>query len=355
MVPFGYGCDVTGFLDRQVNHFIDARPENVLRAVVLFGRNAASYKFALAKSLVELGANSDDLVTLESLAVPFSRHVCEHLKAADRQGTATQSRFLTACRRFNAGEISREELTAVTVKFGFENVIDAFHVIGSASLPLRLFRDARTGASPGVILTPELRKIVAGDAEQRVDEIEGRWRLVETAWNHRLAIHLIEYDNSDEIFVLADPVRRVAVTGARAALNGYQKGHCFYCFQKISIKAGSAELADVDHVLPHMLERRGVLRSLDGIWNLVLACAQCNRGTEGKFENLPDSRYLQQLLVRNNYLISSHDPLRDVLIRQMGPTEEARASFIRRMSDAADEALGCPIRWSAAAHGENPF
>jgi hypothetical protein len=39
-----------------VDRFISVTPttENYLRGVVLFGRNVASYKFALAKSLLEL-------------------------------------------------------------------------------------------------------------------------------------------------------------------------------------------------------------------------------------------------------------------------------------------------------------
>ena len=35
------------------------------RAVVLFGRNVASYKFALAKTLLDLADRPDDRVTLE--------------------------------------------------------------------------------------------------------------------------------------------------------------------------------------------------------------------------------------------------------------------------------------------------
>lgn len=346
---------MTDFLDQQVNHFLDVHPENVLRAVVLFGRNAASYKFALAKSLVELGKSHDDRVTLQTLAEPFSRHVCEHLKSADRQGTSARSRFLEACRKFNAGEIAIEELHSTTVRFGFENVIDAFHVIGSGSLAIRLFSDDRIGKSPGIILTPELREIVNRDAAQRVAEIEGRWRLVEAAWNHRLAIHLIEYDSEAEMLVLADSARRLSVAGARPALNGYQKGQCFYCFRPISIDTGDTQLADVDHVFPHTLQRKKILANLDGIWNLVLACTNCNRGPAGKFDDLPHSSYLNQLLRRNNYLISSHDPLREVLIKQMGATEDARSQFIHEKEKAAAQALGGPARWTVLAQGPNPF
>jgi hypothetical protein len=61
------------FLERQ------RTLENYWRAVILFGQNVASYKFALAKSLIELSNERQDLVKLEDLAEPFSRHIIEHL------------------------------------------------------------------------------------------------------------------------------------------------------------------------------------------------------------------------------------------------------------------------------------
>jgi hypothetical protein len=55
------------FLDQQRTH------ENYWRAVILFGQNVASYKFALAKSLIDLGANGQTAISLEALAEPFYR------------------------------------------------------------------------------------------------------------------------------------------------------------------------------------------------------------------------------------------------------------------------------------------
>jgi hypothetical protein len=69
--------------------FTDTAPdlETYWRSIILFGRNVASYKFALAKSLIELGKRKQELILLEDLAEPFARHVCEHLKfRPDRQG-----------------------------------------------------------------------------------------------------------------------------------------------------------------------------------------------------------------------------------------------------------------------------
>lgn len=53
--------------------------ENYWRSVILFGRNVASYKFALSKALIDLSEGNGELITLDKLADPFATHVCEHL------------------------------------------------------------------------------------------------------------------------------------------------------------------------------------------------------------------------------------------------------------------------------------
>lgn len=44
--------------------------ENFWRSIILFGRNVASYKFALGKSLLELADQDGDGVSLGELALP---------------------------------------------------------------------------------------------------------------------------------------------------------------------------------------------------------------------------------------------------------------------------------------------
>jgi hypothetical protein len=46
-------------------------------AVVLRGANVASYKFALAKSILTLAESGATSASLADLAVPFSREICE--------------------------------------------------------------------------------------------------------------------------------------------------------------------------------------------------------------------------------------------------------------------------------------
>ena len=51
--------------------------ESYWRSIILFGNNVASYKFALAKSLLEIAPTGKTEITLQDLADPFSRHICE--------------------------------------------------------------------------------------------------------------------------------------------------------------------------------------------------------------------------------------------------------------------------------------
>jgi hypothetical protein len=308
------------------------------RAVVLFGRNVASYKFALAKALLELANHSDDRLRLEELAPPFARHLCDHLRRVDKQTTSPSSSFLEACRAFNRGELSQDELANSTVRLGFNNVIDAFHVVGAGPIPLRFFEDERrTGQGPSSIrLTDHFRELagsVQGDA--LMEEAEARWRLVETAWQldlPRAGIAVQADTASSTLFV--ERVRRVSLTGVKAALNGYQRGRCFYCEAEVRL----AEV-DVDHFFPWVLKQRGDMPDADGVWNLVLACRGCNRGERGKFAAVPSPRLIERLHKRNNWLVDSHHPLRETILLQAGPDATARASFLRGRQRIALDAL----------------
>ena len=80
------------------------------RAIVIFGQNVASYKFALAGALLEIGTGSE-VLSLDELALPFASRVAEHLRTHDKQGTFQQSRFLDACRAFNSGDLDADGLT----------------------------------------------------------------------------------------------------------------------------------------------------------------------------------------------------------------------------------------------------
>jgi 5-methylcytosine-specific restriction endonuclease McrA len=236
---------------------------------------------------------------------------------------------------------------------GFNNVIDALHVVNRADIPIRFFTDERKSGG-GIRLTDELYRL-----RERVQfgnlpyEVEARWRLVETAWQLRVTRAALTVSVEDETLVTTSEGRRTSLTGCRGALNGYQKGKCFYCFSDISVESASELLADVDHFHPRMLTQTGCSLNLDGVWNLVLACRECNRGADGKFSQLPHLRFLERLDTRNEFFITSHHPLRETLMSQTGATRQERVKFLNASYETAWEWL--IHRWQPKSENEAAF
>ena len=339
---------------RRVYEFIESTPtaENHLRGIVLFGKNVASYKFALAKSIIELASAGRDSVPLEELAVPFSRNLKEHLALCPTQTTSKTSRFLDACRKSNEGLLDEASLVETTVRLGFNNVIDAFHVIGPSEIDTKFFIDERSTSTNGIRLTESIQGIASEMGPQVLAEVEARWRLVESAWDMGVAQCLIEFDE-DSGFLVPSSVRRRSLTSARDSLHGYQKGMCFYCFRKVSLFGDGDDGSDVDHVFPFTLMRKGLVSNLDQIWNLVLACRDCNRGVDGKFDQTPASKFVERLARRNDYLIESNLPIKETLIRQTGSTTEQRLTFLQQMLSVSSQYL--PARWDVQPRGISAF
>lgn len=330
--------------------------EDNWRGIVLYGRNVQSYKFALAKSLLELQPAEGDLIRLEDLAPVYVKHLTEHLKGADKQGTAGSSKFLEACRGFNAGSVSQTALVDATVKMGFANVIDAFHRVYHDDVPSRFFVDERK-ANGGIRITDNFSLLAEqpqfSDLSQ---EAEARWRLVETAWELKVSRALVSVDHdpgTELLFTLDGKRRRKNVTSSRDALNGYQLGYCFYCFDDIHLDKDKESFPEVDHFFPHTLKQQDFGPIIDGVWNLVLACKDCNRGEGGKFASVPTEKLLARLYTRNEFLIGSNHPLKETLIRQTGPQEADRKSFLRDFYSRAWASL--LHRWEPVEKGKSRF
>lgn len=333
---------------------IEPTAENYWRAIILFGRNSASYKFALAKALFDFHSLGKTQITLEELALPYATHLCEHLKNHPKQGTNEHSTFLNKLRAFNKGEIKKDEMISHTVRYGFVNVLDAFHNVHSKEIGIRFFIEERNKKN-AIQLTDAF--MLLGEQQQfanLVQETESRWRLVESAWENNLSrnLMLVEYEEEGCLLIGVNAIRRTAVTSARPALNGYQKSRCFYCFREISIVFGSDNVAEVDHFFPHILKQCDNRKPIDGIANLVLACQECNRGEDGKFDRLPSIELLERLFNRNEYLITSHHPLRETLISQTGNTSEKRQTYLQDAYNCSTLHVGAGGRkWQPKQHG----
>ena len=86
-----------------------------------------------------------------------------------------------------------------------------------------------------------------------MNEAKLRWNLVETAWELAVSSNIVSvnYDNKNKLFIQSDKIRRKNITTARGALNVYQKGKRFHCFDDIIFETNSQQLCDAIHFFPH--------------------------------------------------------------------------------------------------------
>ena len=333
--------------------FIDKSPSlsTFWRSVILLGRNTASYKFALAKALLEKGSERASIST-DELAEVFALNISSHLKTNPKQSTSKKNTFLNACRSFNSSKIGLDELVSVTKKHGFRYVFDAFHNVAHAEIPIFFEKNDNE-----IVLTDNFHDLLSDNQSSNLlFETESRWRLWETAISLNISPDLIEinFDSDGEFLFIKDKIRRIDITSSRDALNGYQKGKCFYCNRAILIESGFENSCDVDHFFPHMLFKYN-FSGLNQVWNLVLSCKNCNRGEGGKFERIPDIYYLNLLNKRNNFYIESHHPLRETIINQTGKSEDDRITFLQKYFDLALEKYHHNINGSRPLNMEKHF
>jgi len=88
---------------------------------------------------------------------------------------------------------------------------------------------------------------------------------------------------------------------------------------------------------------------------LVLACTNCNRGMGGKFAQLPSVDLLERLSNRNEYLITSHHPLRETLIVQTGNTVEKRKNYLQDAYNCSTLYFGVKSKWQPKPQGTATF
>lgn len=134
----------------------------------------------LAKSVLELAADGEEEVPREARR-PVRCRDLQPSAGRTSPGHVALSRFLDTCRQFNEGAATEAQLHDATVRLGFNNVIDAFHVVGSGDIPVRFFMDERNTSLRGIRLTSPLLGLAGVPAQQALAETEMRWRLVETA------------------------------------------------------------------------------------------------------------------------------------------------------------------------------
>ncbi len=327
----------------QIN---DPSIESQWRAIILFGKNSATYKFAFAKALLEIVEKQQTRISLSELSIPFANSIVEHLRVTEKQGNSPSSKFLEGCRKYLNQLISKEELYGITEKHGFVYVVDAFQNLNGGVIPDKFFEKNFHSGKKEIVISDNLLKIKELFQYRNLEqEVEARWKLVETAWNLQINPNLLEvkYDEDNSLFFIEnDFMRRTDVTSARDSLNGYQKGKCFYSFQDISINKTDIQICSVDHFLPHVNKREHSRAgaNINGVWNLVLAETSVNLDKKAM---IPENRFLERLFSRNEFYIESKHPLAETIINQTGLTKQSRRKFLEFHYNLA---LSCSIhKW----------
>jgi len=314
----------------------DISLESQWRAIILFGKNSATYKFAFGKALLQLTSKETNSITIKDLSPLYIDSILQHLKQNNKQGNSTSSFFLNACRQYNRNEIAYDNLLEITERQGFVNVVDAFQNINGDIVPNKFYEKDFSGKTKRIVITDDLLKLKESVQFSNFDsEVEPRWNLVETAWNLDLNPNLLEVKIDDDLqtlFLENDLMRRKDITSARASLNGYQKGKCFYSFQDISINSGDKNHCAVDHFFPqvHKIKFNDIGINVNGIWNLVLADNFVNLD---KSARIPKLKYLERLYKRNEFYIASKHPLGETIVNQTGKTSKERRSFLQKQYD----------------------
>ena len=325
----------------------EIRDEARWRALILFGLNVATYKFAFAQALLDVAKSGQSTVSLNQLSLPYAQHLVRHLGHTDKQGTSSSSRFLDACRQHRDGQLNEATLKDVTLELGFTNVVDAFQNVSGAMGQTPFYNKDFKRGQKNLVLTDALLGL--GESKELGNlphEIEARWRLVETAWSLKVPRNtLVVQRRKDDLIIEHSDFRRIDITPVRGALNGYQDGHCFYTDALISIETHDAGVCHVDHVIPHRLKpafaEHGI--NLDGVWNLVLASSAANLS---KSDRLPHRRFIEKLHARNEYYIESKHPLAETIMNHTGFTAAKRTAFMNRVLKVALNAQGHTETWS---------
>jgi hypothetical protein len=88
-------------------------------------------------------------------------------------------------------------------------------------------------------MSHELRMLAASmQGSGLIDEAETRWRLMETAWALELPrTGIAMQTDASQNLLFVERARLINLAGVRAALNGYQRGRCFYCRAETSLAA----------------------------------------------------------------------------------------------------------------------
>ena len=311
--------------------------EDIWKGIILFGLNAATYKMALAKGLLDFVRQGQSHITWEELSRSFLKQYQDRLKSVQSPQQGNPHRMTVMERVVKALDAEAmdftEALDVIGTK-GLDNVIPRFQTIGRDSDIVKdYFYEYEFGNR--LILKDSLLGFDSEQIDALENELLARWSLLEGAF----IINQDGFELANDIreIYLTSGYKRTALTNNIPFLSGYQGNVCFYCGEPMDSEV------HVDHVLP-----RQVLHH-DEVWNLVLAHADCNLL---KSDKLVGPHFIEKLIARNENIMGSNHPWKQKITSQLGATPQKRMTSLQHQYDSVKSVLGA--YWWGGAQSYNP-
>jgi len=307
------------------------------KGIILFGLNAATYKMALAKSLLRFSALGKTVVTWDELSENYLNDYLQRLGDSNmpQQGVPHRRTVMERIvQKYENGVYNFTKSVEEVGKTAFDDVIRRFHTIGSdKKITHEHFYEFEHGKS--LRLKDSLLAFTDSDRIELENELTARWGLLEGAF----AISTSNYELANDIreIYLRDGYERKSLTGNIPFLNGYQGNGCFYCGEYLSCDA------HVDHVLPRQVVNH------DEIWNLVLVHKDCNLS---KLDKLVGQHFIKKLIARNENIMGSNHPWKNKISLALGTTPKKRSQRLQEHYNNVKKVLG--NNWWGGSSSYNP-
>lgn len=271
--------------------------------VVLSSKSSKSstYKYALIKSLIEnlYQANDNYELTYNQLAYGFTKvywNLVVHHGLAKQNRGPKNARVVTLLKEF---QIQHH----IPSEFSFDKINHSLQ-IKIVSQVKKVMKENVFGALYG----DTREKFYAFDHKREYFRFQPSVHKFMMKYQ-RLIVHLTNYHMAKMIEVLNEApninylLGKVESIAQRSTLKPFEKillthfeNRCFYCGKNLSNRIRATH---VDHFIPWSFVQS------DQIWNLVLSCNTCNGS---KNDKLPERRYLDVIIDRNQNLYNEAGP-----------------------------------------------
>lgn len=198
----------------EIKVFLDTENTavNTIRTLTLFGKNSATYKFALCHALMQQSATSELRYT--ELQEDFLTELVKHYRVNSHQFSRKENALTRSIDHYLKTDQTTndwEELNKSARKSMFNDVFRAYQNVGSGTIDkkYKLFEDV--SKEKRIVLTDNLLELLESEELKQTIEQENqaRWNIVEEAWKSGLSPNLLQYNDHDGLFYSREPLLTV--------------------------------------------------------------------------------------------------------------------------------------------------